>query len=144
MELAATGNVAAIFLTMSNELVTSKILKCPADTGRQYGTNFTAGFGSQNISYFVGLDASDENPASILVGDDNFELDDEKVKPGVLELWTNMPVAWSRERHQFKGNIALSDGTVHTMTTSELKNAMASQYKSQWGAFTNRFRFAIP
>src|SRR6202012_312869 len=33
-ELIATGNVAAVFLAMSNELSTTKILCCPADTNR--------------------------------------------------------------------------------------------------------------
>jgi prepilin-type N-terminal cleavage/methylation domain-containing protein len=87
-----------VFMVMSNELSTPKILFCPSDTfhtvGSGYGTNF--GFGemldinittvpvtglTQNegsgtakatkISYFVNGDASEANPQDLMVGDCN-------------------------------------------------------------------------
>ena len=72
MEFVAAGNVTAIFQVMSNELSTPKILFCPADERRAYATNFSAGFSAQNISYFIGLDADETNPQTLLSGDDNF------------------------------------------------------------------------
>jgi hypothetical protein len=42
MELAATGNVAAVFQVMSNELSTPKVLFCPADIDHQFAPNFTS------------------------------------------------------------------------------------------------------
>ena len=68
---------------MSNELATPKVLFCPADAGHHWATNFTTDFGNTNISYFVGLDAKDDCPMSILVGDDNFEIGGVPVKSGV-------------------------------------------------------------
>ncbi len=60
MERAATGNVAAVFPVMSNELNTPKILFCPEDKIRTQATMFTATQpGNSNISYFVNLDAVD-------------------------------------------------------------------------------------
>ena len=75
MELVATGNVAACFQVMSNELSTPKILICPEDTHRDSCNQFCQGFNNSNISYFVGLDVTNEtNPQMFLSGDDNFAI----------------------------------------------------------------------
>jgi competence protein ComGC len=143
MELAITGNVVAVFQVMSNELSSPKILHCWEDTKHQYATNFTTDFSSQNISYFVGLDASTNNPISILYGDDNFQINGTEVKSGVLELTTNTPIAWTTTRHSFGGNIVLIDGSAWRTANSELRSAITKQY--EWASgFTNRFRWAIP
>lgn len=143
MESVATGNVAAVFQVMSNELGTPKLLICPADASRHWATNFTTDFGNKNVSYFVGLDAADSYPDSILTGDDNFEIKKETVKSGVLELSKNAPLAWTGERHRFTGCIGLAFGSVQTTTDSGLTDAINYQYKSS-SDFTNRFRIAIP
>jgi prepilin-type N-terminal cleavage/methylation domain-containing protein len=75
MELIATGNVAACFQVMSNELSTPKILLCPEDTHRTYAANFTTGFSGANISYFISADAVETYPQTILDGDDNLLVD---------------------------------------------------------------------
>jgi hypothetical protein len=158
-ELVVTRYVGALFQVMSNELTTPNILICPADASRHWATNFTTDFGNRNISYFIGLDASEDDPDSILIGDDNFEIGGVPVKSIVLQISTNTPLAWTGERHQFIGNIALADGSVQTTTASSLTNAIIKQYLSEFlkpsrftnvasseSAFskTNRFRFAIP
>jgi prepilin-type processing-associated H-X9-DG protein len=143
MELAANGNVAAVFQVMSNELSSTIWLICPADARRHWATNFATDFGNPNVSYFVGLDAADNYPKSILTGDDNLAIKGVSVKSGVVELSKNAPLAWTGERHRFTGNIGLADGSVQTTTDSDLTDAIMSQYKSS-SAFTNRFRFAIP
>jgi prepilin-type N-terminal cleavage/methylation domain-containing protein len=142
-ELVATGNVAAVFQVMSNELVKPKLLICPADAGHHWATNFTTDFGNKNISYLVGLDANDIYYDSILVGDDNFELGGVPLKSGVVQISTNTPIAWTGERHSFIGNIALADGSVQTVTISGLTNAIIKQLELM-SYYTNRFRFAIP
>jgi len=91
MELVATGNVAAGFLVMSNELSTPKILLCPEDTYRVRATNFST-LNSSNISYFVGLDAAETKPQLFLSGDDNFTIGGIPEKSGLLELSTNTPI----------------------------------------------------
>ena len=143
MELVATGNVAVVFKVMSNELSTTKVLICSQDTSHKLATNFTADFGNANVSYFVGLDAAENYPDSILTGDDNFEIKKVAVKSGVLELSKNAPLAWTGERHRFTGNIGLAFGSVQATTDSYLTNTIINQYKSS-PDFTNRFRIAIP
>ena len=64
-ELVLTEDVAGVFRTMSNDLVTPKLLVCPSDKGRIAATNFAAGFSAKNISYFVGLDAATNHPPKV-------------------------------------------------------------------------------
>ncbi len=137
MELAATGNVAACFQAISNELYMSKILLCPADTRRVWATNFSA-LNNSNISYFVGLDVTNHtNPQMFLSGDDNFAMSGVPVKSGRLEISTNTLLFWTAARHKFAGNIGLADGSVQQLTTDGLRQAL-----QQTGVATNRL--AIP
>jgi prepilin-type N-terminal cleavage/methylation domain-containing protein len=80
--------VFSMFLVMSNELNTPKILACPSeyDTTRSQSTTFagttttTTASGTEyyrqdkNVSYFVGVDAQDTQPQMFLVGDHNMGL----------------------------------------------------------------------
>jgi len=147
MELIATGNVAACFQVMSNELSTPKLLTCPEDTSRHYATNFSTDLVGK-ISYFVGLDANTNSPQAFLSGDDNFEAGGAPVKSGLLELSTNSEIAWTSGRHiSYKehfwtpthriGNIGLADGSVQPDTSIELQQAF-----QQTALATNRL--AIP
>ena len=136
MELIATGNVAACFRVMSNELNTPKILLCPEDTRRVLATNWST-LNNSNISYFVGLEAVESKPQMILEGDDNFAIGGVPVKSGVLQLLTNTPIAWTKGRHKLYGNIGLADGSVQQLTTDGLQQAL-----QRTGVATNRL--AIP
>ena len=112
MELVADGNnVWPIFQVMSNQLSTPKILVCPRDTSRRCAINFATGFSDSNISYFVSLDATDTNPQMLLDGDDNLIVGGAPVQSGILNLWTNTTIAWTKERHDRVGNIGLADGS---------------------------------
>ncbi len=82
----ATRSVLAGFMyqvwgVMSNELSTPKVLSCPSDE-RTAGTNFSLQAGNQSqalgayfnnwyLSYFYGIDASDNYPQMMLAGDRN-------------------------------------------------------------------------
>jgi prepilin-type N-terminal cleavage/methylation domain-containing protein len=123
MELIATGNVAACFQVMSNELSTPKILVCRKDTDRIAATNFTTDFDNSKISYFINLDAQEMYPQMLLSGDDNFEIGGIPIKSGLLELSTNAPISWTAARHKFVGNIATADGNVQQVTQSGLRSA---------------------
>jgi prepilin-type processing-associated H-X9-DG protein len=137
MELVATGNVAACFQVMSNQLSTPELLICPQDTKSIPATNFGPGFNNSNVSYFVGLDADQTNLQIFLSGDDNFAIGGIPVKSGLLQLWTNTPIAWTKARHKFVGNILLADGSVQQLTTKGLQQTLR-----QTGVATNRL--AIP
>jgi competence protein ComGC len=86
MELIGTGNAYVLWQTMFNELRSSKILHCPADTDHVAATNFTTGFSDANISYFVSPDAIETYPQMILDGDDNLLVDGKRVQSGILNL----------------------------------------------------------
>jgi len=145
MEVVLGGNVAAVFQVMSNELNTPKILFCPADKGRAQATTFTSNtkqsFGSSNLSYFIGLDASQDLPGTFLAGDDNLLVGGTQIsphrgaapKPGILSLRTNDPVTWSTARHDKAGNIGLADGSVQGFAMAGLRKALTES-----GLTTNR------
>jgi prepilin-type processing-associated H-X9-DG protein len=152
MELAVTGNVAAVFQVMSNELSTPKILFCPTDKLRRQATVFAAAQpanasggtlfqGNTNVSYFVNLDAVDTNPNQFLSGDDNLLIGGRRDVPlggvparsGVLTLTTNDMIAWSDARHEKQGNIGLADGSVQQLSTQNLRRQWAAS-----GVETNR------
>jgi prepilin-type processing-associated H-X9-DG protein len=146
-EAVEGGGLYLNYLVMSNELNTPKLMFCPADSGRIRATTFAqllppyastsaVAFASNNISYFVGLDADEAKPNAILVGDDNFLIGGAKPKPGVLLLWTNSPVAWTRDRHVNQGNIGLADGSVMGVSTPMLRKALINS-----GMATNRLAF---
>jgi hypothetical protein len=138
MEEVATGNALTTFLVMSNELSTPKILFCPADTTRTMANSFALPIGNSNISYFVGVDVTNDlNPEMILSGDDNLEIGGIPIKSGLLELPTNAPVAWTAGRHKLAGNFGLNDGSVQQATIYTLQQAF-----QQTGLATNRL--AIP
>jgi prepilin-type processing-associated H-X9-DG protein len=121
LELIASSNIHAIFLVMSNELNTPKILCCPEDTNRTAATNFNS-FRNRNLSYFVGLDANDTYPQTILSGDDNFAINGVKLRSGLVLFSTNDTAAWLPTRHVNQGNVLLADGSVQG-SSSTLLNA---------------------
>ncbi len=134
MELVATGNVAATFQVMSNELSTPRVLFCSEDKAH-FPTNNFGGFSNSNLSYFISADiTNDLNPQAILIGDSDLTLGGKLLKPGLTAFWTNDPVAWSTTRHIKSGNIGLADGSVQSTTSVSLRT-----YLQQTGLATNRF-----
>lgn len=135
IEWAASGEVWPHFLVMSNELNTPKVLVCPADT-RRPATSW-ASLSNSNISYFIGLNAVETLPEMLLSGDSNLEVDGKPVGQGLLNLWTNSPVAWTTNRHNRCGNVALADGSAQESDDRRLGETLV---KSEMA--TNRL--AIP
>lgn len=139
MELAEAGNVWQIFMVMSNELSTPKILFCPQDGNTNHiqatafgganppATHLANYFGNDNnVSYFVGVEAEEIYPTRILAGDSNLEVNQKTVAHGFLNLWTNSPVRWDKTRHEKQcGNIALADGSVQNCTKAQLQKLLA-------------------
>ncbi|MGD1087221.1 MAG: prepilin-type N-terminal cleavage/methylation domain-containing protein [Verrucomicrobiota bacterium] len=82
-----SNNIAFCFAMMSNELSTPVILTCPSDSTHNQGTNFATQFVTVNngvaapyagnngggaiVSYFIGGDAIDTEPETLLSGDRN-------------------------------------------------------------------------
>ena len=158
------ANQYRIFQVMSNELNTPKIVACPAEfqttrtiattfattiVAGQSGTPFT---NNLNVSYFVGIDATDTNPQMLLTGDHN-------IGPGTAgnnslaatTYWgsqgststgqlapntttgtaTNGTAAWMDNQHQKQGNVGLADGSVQGFSIAKLREALKNSGDTQ-------------
>jgi hypothetical protein len=136
MELTIGPNAWRHFQVMSNELSTGKVLTCPTDRPGMMATNF-AFMNNSNISFFVGVGATETNSDAILAGDHNIT-NGTPVKNGILELTTNRAAGWTAEMHGRVGNILLSDGSVQQVNIIGLREAAAKTT-----AFTNRLQMPI-
>jgi competence protein ComGC len=124
------------FQVMSNELSTPKILVCPQDRKRAWGTNWVMGFDNRNVSYFVGLNASETNANSILSGD-RYLAGNRESTNGFLELTSGDTIGWTKKYHDFQGFVAFGDGSVRWLDSPALQKALRNS-----GVATNRL--AIP
>ena len=145
---------AKIFLACSNELSTPKVLFCPAEyetSVRQAATSFADSTGvssttvSQipytndlNISYFVGVDATETQPQMFLTGDHNLggnanpptvaylaapATGDSKISLGT-NFTANMGPAWMDNMHSKQGNVGMADGSVQGFNRARLQEAL--------------------
>lgn len=120
--ILADGNVFPYFQVMSNELSTPKTLVCPADT-RQPAEDFPH-LSDENISYFVGLDATnDANPQMLLYGDRNITNGLTSIR-GIQLLPPNRPAGWTESIHNKVGNVGLADGSVQQLSISGLQSTL--------------------
>jgi prepilin-type N-terminal cleavage/methylation domain-containing protein len=133
-EFAAGGNAFRHFQVMSNEINAPKILICPADS-RKAATSF-GDLQNKNTSYFVGLDATDLRPKSLLSGDRNLDNGVAPVRT-VLELRSDKTTHWTDSIHVNEGNIGLSDGSVILADNAKLQELL-----QKTGDATNRI--ALP
>ena len=98
------------FQPLSNVLVSTKLLVCPSDLARSPAASF-ARLNNTNLSYFVGVSAEPGNVNSILSGDGNLANDRTRT-PSIFKPEPGGTVRWTRELHQFKGNLLYADGHV--------------------------------
>ena len=179
----AWSHLAAI----SNELSTPKIVVCPSDgqqasdtatrpvdatnwlhVVRSAGSVVTGARGNQHISYFLGLDASEENPQTILGGDRNVSGDTTVATVALMSKaaianWTVLPVAtdpiglqlpfgqatalvsntkfgFTSRTHDSAGNILLGDGSVQQVTSSRFREAIRDSAAST----SQNLKWALP
>ncbi|MBN8249711.1 MAG: hypothetical protein J0L84_20005 [Verrucomicrobia bacterium] len=119
------------FLVLSNDLASPARLVCPSDVRRTRAgrfptspTNAARGVvfgGNQNLSYFLGLNASDEFPDSILSGDRNITNRTGLLSPGRHVLAAGAPLGFNDDLHGNAGNILLADGSVQQVTSGRLR-----------------------
>ena len=129
------GLALSSFSTISNELNNPKPLTCPEDKERKSAREFGQ-LASNNLSYFLGLEASELNPRSILSGDRNVCIDRQRAK-GLLQIANASSATWDDKIHNHYGNIGFGDGSVQQTTHALLQKALRAT-----GHSTNRF--AIP
>lgn len=147
------NNAQGIFLVMSNELNTPKVLTCPSDsrtaaTTWQYSGTAPAGqslLGSSNTSYVVGVEAQDAYPQMILLSDRNIGSPNTPFNNVMKEFGSNSVIAnvnYTDSIHQRAGNIALSDGSVQQVTGKRLLDAFKTSGDPKLeGAKGNKFLF---
>jgi hypothetical protein len=125
------------FAACSNELSTPKIIACPNDVRRATSNTWASVvFTDLNdaTSYFLGFDASEEAPASILGGDRNVSTNG--IFTGSMRLMltsANMPSlkpGFTAAMHGYAGNVLLGDGSVQQCTSGRFQEAL-------WRAVTN-------
>jgi prepilin-type N-terminal cleavage/methylation domain-containing protein len=136
------------FLTLSNELSTAKIVLCPSDSGRteattwvtnsaRAGANQEAFDGNENVSYFLGIEAQETLPQSILSGDRNltnrasvvrgstdFEYGTSAVGPLTTNHTSQAGAGWDKNVHQQQGDAGLGDGSVQQFNNSRLRDQL--------------------
>jgi prepilin-type processing-associated H-X9-DG protein len=156
-------NPGLVYLVMSNDLVTPKLLFCPADnihagaaTNISYGDLLSvltpanhaiapALSAYTKVSYFVGADALEADPQSVLAGDCNIgNVGTSGDAPATtrfgstVNAMTSAPAisstasgfgannwAWTAyDLHQGTGNLLFADGSVQSTTISGLHLAM--------------------
>jgi prepilin-type N-terminal cleavage/methylation domain-containing protein len=119
------------FRICSNELATASILHCPADLKKRAATNWFSASGDENVSYFVGLTASEERPESILLGDSNVTGGTGGLDPSWSKfLGSSIDAKWDKDLHTRQGNLALGDGSVQFSKTETLRAQISASLAS--------------
>ena len=148
VEMAKGGSMGSIdwtdhYRAASNELNTPKILYCPTDKqrapvdkARTTRPKATATLksdpwstldGDRHISFFVGLDAEESKPQTILAGDRNVFSSSGSADPfWTSEVGSSIDATWENTMHGGNGYIVLSDGSVQHTTTSQLREHIMS------------------
>lgn len=130
------------FQMLSNELGSVKILACPADASRVKAMAITFNTASnglitmQNraVSYFVNADAHETNNTMVLLGDRNLVIGGQSFANTGLTLPGSTLLQWDRGIHGSCGNVALTDGSVHSLVPTY----------SLWTNHNDPVRLAIP
>ena len=138
---AKAGNAWFEFTTLSNELVTPRLLACPADTGvkvaaefSNHGTRGYMGTGQRSLatSYTINMDNLGTVPVMAMVGDRNLRNDGlVQCAQGVNNAdWINLqiqnPVLWTNAVHGQQGHFVRTDGSV---VFSDAAPLLADRYR---------------
>jgi prepilin-type N-terminal cleavage/methylation domain-containing protein len=120
--VSGTGDWADHYRCLSNQVDTPKVLVCPADQEKRAADNWKVVDGNTSFSFFLGLDATEGNPESILAGDRNIY----SGQGGLDLIWnaangTSIDAAYDDKIHVRQGDIALSDGSVHEVRDLQLR-----------------------
>ena len=130
--------------SFTNYGVELKSLVCPSDERSSWPYKHSISeIVETNISYFVGIDATLDNPKSILAGDRNLQMDKVPAKSGLLTLTKTSSLGWMNGLHFTNsisgsgGNILFADGHVDFLKPKALNASFRGQV-------LNTSRFAIP
>jgi prepilin-type N-terminal cleavage/methylation domain-containing protein len=126
------------WVTLTNELVTPKLLHCPSDGGKLRATSFSDSAGglrsmkNSAISYAVGTSAGPDKPGMHLAGDRNMiGRDGQNCGPASLNgVITQFGPAdnsrWDQGLHGDAGNLVMADGSALQLSQQSLVKTMAA------------------
>ena len=129
------------YRAISNELTTPKVLVCGSDPSRTKATGFDIALANSlkdsatQISYFVGLDADEVRPQTILSGDRNARQGPGAIVAGPAKVVfgpanPNTDAIWTAEIHQSAGNLGLADGSAQQVTPAALQKQVTAAMNS--------------
>jgi prepilin-type N-terminal cleavage/methylation domain-containing protein len=147
LDVSKGGSLGSIdwadnFRTVSNELNSPKLLACPSDDLKAPADKWQTLDGDRHISFFLGYDAQESKAQTILAGDRNVY-----GGGGGMDLnWntfvgSSIDATWDDTMHKRRGYVVLSDGSVHQMTTPQLREQVSTALNS--GSTTNVV-FSLP
>jgi prepilin-type N-terminal cleavage/methylation domain-containing protein len=126
------------FATLSNELVTPKVLHCPSDFAKEQAIDYSnasrglATLKNRAVSYAVGTSAGPDKPGMHLAGDRNIlGLDGQNcgaasINGVITQLAPGSNPRWDHTLHANAGNMVLADGSAHQFSQTALTAAMVA------------------
>jgi len=123
----------------SNEIVSPKILACPADPQALVAPTWdlfkSNTFRSSAVSYSIGLEVFPESPHSVVAFDRNIKPDAYGATPcsarvidaGVIALPPNTTVGWTNNVHGMAGHVLLNDGSAILTDSASFRKIVSEQ-----------------
>jgi len=146
---AGNYTVYDVFCNISNEVNSPKVYACPSDGNKTKAQNFYIPNGvncfkpdESNLSYFMGEDADEGRPLTILTGDRNVRKAGSAAAGG-SHTWdtgtAGSDADFDKTIHNAAGNIGLADGSAQQVTISGLQKQIASAVRSGSGTVVFRY-----
>jgi len=169
----ANQGLAGIFMVMSNELNTPKVLYCPSEeSGRTLATTFAGTLPANvqgipfccdlNVSYALGVDSQDTFPQMILTADHNmgtgattpttpFQISSTATTGAgntFASLGTNFVnpntlVGWLDSLHSKQGNCGIADGSVQQLTRTKLQDQLKNSADPGNNSYSGGATFSV-
>jgi len=142
--LVKDGSNPQNFRAISNELVSPKVLACTSDGTTVKISDWGVfalpsaaanGAGNMSVSYYVGLDADEGKPSTVLSGDRNLMGENSAgtaIGGSPSKIYTdtapynNINPTWDQTIHVKAGNIGLGDGSAQQVTDSTVKRQIVA------------------
>jgi prepilin-type processing-associated H-X9-DG protein len=141
LPFATSTNVWLHFQAISNEVNTPRVFVCPDDKQRTRVAGWDAFTNNSHLSYFLGMDADETKPQTILTGDRNLSTSN-TLLIGFVRLSANAALDWTKAIHQGQGNVGFADGSVSQINNS---HALDRQFQAASISLTQAvLQFSFP
>jgi prepilin-type N-terminal cleavage/methylation domain-containing protein len=117
------ANAFRSFQAISNELLDTKLLVCPADN--RIAAEIFAALRNENVSYFVTRSAQFGDTDSIIAGDRNIS-GEWRSGGKILRIGNASAPGWTHELHEDQGNLLFGDARVELVTSAGLQRVVSS------------------